>query len=80
MITDIPSNKKLNPVVTKLFIGGGKSNTSLVFALQSYFLVPKNIRLSTTHYLVVKIPNKEELQLIEFNHLANIDFQGCETL
>ena len=80
MITDIPSNKKLNPVVTKLFIRGGKSNTSLVFTLQSYFLVPKNIRLSTTHYLVVKIPNKEELQLIEFNHLANIDFQDCEPL
>ena len=80
MITDIPSNKKLNPVVTKLFIRGGKSNTSLVFTLQSYFLVPKNIRLNTTHYLVVKIPNKEELQLIEFNHLANIDFQGCEPL
>ena len=80
MITDIPSNKKLNPVVTKLFIRGGKSNTSLVFTLQSYFLVPKNIRLNTTHYLVVKIPNKEELQLIEFNHLANIDFQDCEPL
>ena len=80
MITDIPSNKKLNPVVTKLFIRGGKSNTSLVFTLQSYFLVPKNIRLNTTHYLVVKIPNKEELQLIEFNHLANIDFQECEPL
>ena len=80
MITDIPSNKKLNPVVPKLFIRGGKSNTSLVFTLQSYFLVPKNIRLSTTHYLVVKIPNKEELQLIEFNHLANIDFQDCEPL
>ena len=80
MITDIPSNKKLNPVVTKLFIRGVKSNTSLVFTLQSYFLVPKNIRLNTTHYLVVKIPNKEELQLIEFNHLANIDFQECEPL
>ena len=80
MITDIPSNKKLNPVVTKLFIRGGKSNTSLVFTLQSYFLVPKNIRLNTTHYLVVKIPNKEELQLIEFNHLANIDFQDFEPL
>ena len=80
MITDIPSNKKLNPVVTKLFIRGGKSNTSLVFTLQSYFLVPKNIRLNTTHYLVVKIPNKEELQLIEFNHLANIHFQECEPL
>ena len=46
MIADILSNKKLNPVVTELFIRGRKLNISLVFITQSYFAVPKNIRLN----------------------------------
>ena len=46
MITDILSNKKLNPVVTELFIRGRKLNMSHVFITQSYFAVPKNIRLN----------------------------------
>ena len=61
MIADMLSNKKLNPVVTELFIRGRKLNISLVFITQSYFAVPKNIRLNSTNYFVKKIPNKREL-------------------
>ena len=57
MIADILSNKKLNPLVTELLIGDTKLNISLVFIAQPYFTVPKNIRLNTTHYFIIKIPN-----------------------
>ena len=53
------SNKKLNPVVTELFIRGRKLNISLVFITQSYFAVPKNIRLNSTHYLLWKFQTNE---------------------
>ena len=62
MVADMLSNKNLNPIVTELFIRGRKLNISLVFLTQSYFAVPKNIRLNSTHYFVIKIPNKRELQ------------------
>ena len=52
---------KLNPIVTGLFIRGRKLNISLDFITQSYFAVPKNIRLNSTHYFIMKIPNKKEL-------------------
>ena len=68
MIADMLSNKKLNPIVTELFIRGRKLNISLAFITQSYFVVPKNIRLNSTHYFIMKIPNKRELQQIAFNH------------
>ena len=74
------SNKKLNPIVTELFIRGRKLNISLVFITQSYFAVPKNIRLNSTHYSVMKIPNKRELQQIVFNHSSHIDFQDFMNL
>ena len=74
MIADMLSNKKLNPIVTELFIRGRKLNISLVFITQSYFAVPKNIRLNSTHYFVMKIPNKRELQQIASNHSSDIDF------
>ena len=74
------SNKKLNPIVTELFIRGRKLNISLVFITQSYFAVPKNIRLNSTHYSVMKIPNKRELQQIVFNHSSHIDFQDFMSL
>ena len=61
MIADMLSTKKLNPIVTELFIRGRKLNISLVFITQSYFAVPKNIRLNSTHYFIIKIPNKREL-------------------
>ena len=66
---------KLNPIVAELFIRQTKLNISLVFITQSYFAVPKNIRLNCTHYFVMKIPNKRKLQQIAFNHSSDIDFQ-----
>ena len=57
MIADMINNKKLNPVVTELFIGGRKVNTSIVFITQSYSKVPKDVRLNSTHFFIVKIPN-----------------------
>ena len=75
MIADILSNKKCNPIVTELFIKGRKLNIPVVFITLSYFAVPKNIRLNSTHYFVMKIPNKRELQQIAFSHSSDIDFQ-----
>ena len=68
MIADMLSNKKLNPIVTKLFIRGRKLDISLVFITQSYFAVLENIRLNSTRYFIMKIPNKQELQQIAFNY------------
>ena len=75
MIADMLSNKKLNPVVTELFIKGRKLNISLVFITQSYFAVPKNNRLNSTYCFVMRIPNKKELKKIAFNHSLGIEFQ-----
>ena len=58
IIADMLSNKKLNPIVTELFIRGRKLNISLVFTAQCYFAVPKNIRLNSTYYFIFTIPNK----------------------
>ena len=67
------NNKKLNSIVTELFIRGGKQNISLVFITQSYFKVPKDVRLNTTHFFIMKIPNKRELQQIAISHTSDID-------
>ena len=69
------SNKRLDIIVTELFIRGRKLNISLVFITQSYFPVPKNIRLNSTHYFIMKIPNKQKLQQTAFNHSSDIDFK-----
>ena len=61
MIADILSNKKPDPVVTELLIRGRKLNISLICITQSYFAVPKNIGLNSTHYFIIKIPKKQEL-------------------
>ena len=58
MNADMINNKKLKSIVTELFIRGGKLNISLVFITQSYFKVPKDVRLNTTHFFVMKIMNK----------------------
>ena len=58
MIAEMLSNKKLNQIVTELFIRGRKLNISLVFITQTYFALPKNIRLNSTHYFIMEIPNK----------------------
>ena len=54
MIADMLKNKKLQPVVTELFISGRKQNKSLVFIPQSCFAVPRNIRLNSTHFFIIE--------------------------
>ena len=76
MIVDIMSNKKFQAVVKELFIRYRKLNTSFVFITQSYFSVPKDVRLNSTHYLIMKINNKRELQNIAITHSADIDYKG----
>ena len=68
--------KKLNPIINEAFITGRKLNISLVFISQSYFALPRNIRLNSMHYFLMKIPNKQELQQIAFNHSSDIDFMN----
>ena len=75
MIADMINNKKLNSIVTELFIRGRKLNISLVFITQLYFKVPKDVRLNTTYFFIMKIPNKRELQKIAISHLSDIDFK-----
>ena len=72
MIAYIIKNKKLNSIVVELFIRGRKLNISLVFIIQSYFKVAKDIRLNTTHFFSSKIPNKRELQQIAITHSSDI--------
>ena len=72
MIADMIHNKKLDSIVTELFIRGRKLNISLVFITQSYFKVPKDVRLNTSHFFIAKIPNKRELQQIAINHSSDI--------
>ena len=79
MIADMLSNIKLNPIVRELFIRGRISNISLLFIIQSYFAVPKNI-LCSTRYFVMKIPNIGELQQTTFNHSSDTDFQDAMNL
>ena len=64
MIADLINIRKLDSIVTKLSIRGRKLNISLVFITQSYFKVPKDVRLNTIHFLIAKIPNKRELQQV----------------
>ena len=70
MIADMIHNKKLNSIVTELFIRGRKLNISLVFITQSYFKVPKDVRLNSTHFFVL---NKRKLQQIALNHSSDIN-------
>ena len=72
-IANIINNKELNSIVSELFIRGRKLNISLVFITQSYFKVPKDVRLNTIHVCIAKIPNKRELQQIAINHSSDIN-------
>ena len=74
MIADIMTNKKFQAIIKELFIRCIKLNISLDFITHSYFSVPKEVRLSSTHYLIMKIYNKGELQQIATNHSAGIDY------
>ena len=75
MIADMINNKILNSIVTELFIRGRKINISLVFITQSYFKVPKDVRLNTTHFFIMKILNKREHQQIAINYSSDMDFK-----
>ena len=69
------NNKKLNSIVTESFIRGRKINISIAFITQSYLKVPKDVRLNSTHFFIMEIPNKRELQQIALNHSSDIDFK-----
>ena len=73
MIADMINNKKLNSIVTELFTRRRKLNISIVFITQSCFKVPKDVRLNSTHFVIMKIPNKKELQQIALNHSSDIN-------
>ena len=75
MIADMLAIKKVNPIATELFIRGRKLNVSLDFITKFHFAVPKSIRLTSTHYFVMKIPNNIELQQIALNHSSDTEFQ-----
>ena len=66
------NNRRLDSIVTELFIRGRKLNIFLVFITQLYFKVPKDLRLNTTHFFIAKIPKKRELQQIAINHSSDI--------
>ena len=72
MIADVMSNKNFQAIIKKLFLRCRKLNISQVFITQSSFSVPKDARLNSTHYLIMKI-NKKELQTIAINHSVDID-------
>ena len=76
MIADMMDNKKLNPVVTELSVRSRKRNISIVFITQSYFKEPKDTRRNSTHFFIMKIPNRRELQQIALNHSSDIDFKN----
>ena len=75
MIADIMTNKKFQAIIKELFIRCRKLNISLVFITQSYFSVPKDARLNSTHYLIRKINKRKELKNIAINHSADIDYK-----
>ena len=75
MIADIMTNKKFQSIIKELFIRCRKLNISLAFITQSYFSVPKDVRLNSTHYLIMKINSKRELQNIATNHFEDIDYK-----
>ena len=75
MIADIMTNKKFQSIIKELFIRCRKLDISFVFITQSYFSVPKDVRLNSTHYLIMKINNRKELQNIAINHSTDIDYK-----
>ena len=73
MIPDMINNKILNSIVTELFIRSTKLNISIVFITNSYFKVPKDVRLNSTHFFIMKIPNIREFQQITLNNSSDIN-------
>ena len=80
MIADIMDNRKFHAIIKELLIRCRKLNISLVSITQSYFSVPKDVRLNSTHYLIMKINNRRELQNIATDHSADIDYQDFKKI
>ena len=80
MIADILSNEKHNPAVTELLRRGSKRNISLAFITQSYFSLPKDITRKSTHYFIMKIPNKRELKQLASHNSSDFDFNDFMNL
>ena len=80
VIAEMLINKKLNVTATEFFIRDTKLNVSLDFMIQFYFAVPKNIRLNSTYYFVIKIQDKRELRQIVFNHSSDIEFHDFKNV
>ena len=76
MIADILINKEFKATIKKLCIRCRNINILLFFITQSYFFVPKDVRLNSTHYLIMKIDNRRELKNIAVNHSADIDYNN----
>ena len=74
MISHVILDKKALQILKGLFIRCRKLNISLCFLTQSYFSVPKDVRLNCMHYILFKLNNKRELQNIAINHSADIDY------
>ena len=74
MISHVMSDKKAQQILKDLFVRCRKLNISICFLTQSYFSVPKDVRLNWTHYILFKLNNKRELQNIAINNSADIDF------
>ena len=75
MIADVMTNKKLQAIIKELFIRCRKLNISLVFIAQSYFRIPRDVRLNSTHHWSMKINNRIELQNIARDHSADIGYK-----
>ena len=80
MILHIITNKQFQAIIKELFIRCRKLNISLVFITQSYFSIPKDVKLNSTHYLILKIKNRIELKNIAINHSADIDYQDFKKI
>ena len=75
MISHVMSDRRAQQIFKGLFIRCRKLSISLCFLTQSYFSVPKDVRLNFTHYILFKLNNKRELQNIAINHSADIDYK-----
>ena len=80
IVFDDMITQKIPPRVSELFIRGRKLNISVIFITQSYFRTPKEIRLNCTHYFLMGIPNKQELQKISYAHAPELDWRTFRDL
>ena len=80
MIADIMDNKKFQAITKELFVRCKKLNILLVFITQPYFFVPKDVRLNSTHYCIMKINNRMKLKNIAIDHSADIDYNDFKKI